>query len=163
MKIRRAEPRDTPVIEQLIRELAAYERAEDEVQITREEIDRSFFEGDPKVFCELVEVDDGLVVGFAVWFLNYSTWTGHYGVYLEDLFVRPEYRGQGLGKSLLARLASECVSHGYTRLQWSALDWNSPAIGFYTSLGSEAMSEWTVYRLSGSSLQELAGSSAVSE
>jgi GNAT superfamily N-acetyltransferase len=159
MNIRRAEPRDTEVIEELVRELACYERAEGEVKMTREQIDQSFFRGDPRVFCELVEVDDGSVVGFAVWFLNYSTWTGHYGVYLEDLFVRPEHRGRGFGKALLARLANECVTHGYTRLQWSALDWNTPAIDFYTSLGAEAMSEWTVYRLSGVSLKQLASTS----
>jgi GNAT superfamily N-acetyltransferase len=158
MNIRRAESRDVEAIEQLIRDLAVYERAEDEVNITREEIEESFFRSDSRVYCELVEVD-GVVVGFAVWFLNYSTWTGHYGVYLEDLFVRPEYRGRGFGKALLARLARECVTNGYTRLQWSALDWNTPAIEFYTSLGSEAMSEWTGYRLSGASLEKLASSS----
>jgi GNAT superfamily N-acetyltransferase len=148
-------------MEELIRELAIYERAENEVRITAEEIDQSFFRSDSRVFCELVEDDEGSVVGFAVWFLNYSTWTGHYGVYLEDLFVRPESRGRGFGKALLARLASECVTNGYTRLQWSALDWNTPAIDFYTSLGADAMSEWTTYRLSGASLQQLASSSGV--
>lgn len=161
MNIRRAEPRDAEVIDELIRELASYERAEGEVRVTPEQIEQILFRGDRRVFCELVEVDDGSVGGFALWFLNYSTWTGHYGVYLEDLFVRPEYRGRGYGKALLARLASECVTHGYTRLQWSALDWNTPAINFYTSLGAEAMSEWTVYRLSGASLEQLASSSRV--
>ncbi|MGB8195615.1 MAG: GNAT family N-acetyltransferase [Acidimicrobiales bacterium] len=161
MTIRRAEPRDAEVIAELIRELASYERAAGEVRITLEQIDRVLFGGDRRVFCELVEVGDGSVGGFAVWFLNYSTWTGQYGVYLEDLFVRPEYRGRGYGTALLARLASECVTHGYTRLQWSALDWNTPAIDFYTSLGAEAMSEWTVYRLSGAPLEQLARSSHV--
>jgi GNAT superfamily N-acetyltransferase len=118
----------------------------------------SFFGSDPRVFCELLEADEDDVVGFAVWFLNYSTWTGHYGVYLEDLFVRPEHRGRGFGKALLARLASECVTKGYTRLQWSALDWNTPALDFYKSLGAEAMDEWTVYRLSGEALKHLASS-----
>jgi GNAT superfamily N-acetyltransferase len=159
MKIRRAKPRDAEVIEELIRELALYERAEGEVRITPEKIDQSFFGDDPRVFCELVEADDGSVVGFAVWFLNYSTWTGHYGVYLEDLFVRIEYRGRGYGKALLARLAKECVTHGYTRLQWSVLDWNTPAIDFYGSLGAESMNEWTVFRLAGASLEQLARAS----
>ncbi len=158
MNIRRAEPTDIDVIDQLIRGLATYERAEGEVAITRDEIEQSFFGPDPRVFCDLVECDEGSVAGFAVWFLNYSTWTGHYGVYLEDLFVRPEFRGRGYGKSLLAVLAKECVANGYTRLQWSALDWNTPAINFYTSLGAEAMSEWTVYRLAGTALVELATS-----
>ncbi|MGC2486327.1 MAG: GNAT family N-acetyltransferase [Acidimicrobiales bacterium] len=159
MNIRRAEPTDTDVIAELIRDLATYERAEDEVAITRDDIEQSLFGSDPRVFCDLVERDEGSVVGFAVWFLNYSTWTGHYGIYLEDLFVRPESRGRGFGKALLARLAQECVAKGYTRLQWSALDWNTPAIDFYTSLGAEAMSEWTVYRLSGVALEDLAAAS----
>jgi GNAT superfamily N-acetyltransferase len=95
-----------------------------------------------------------------VWFLNYSTWSGHYGIYLEDLFVRPAYRGRGYGRSLLATLARECVAQGYTRLQWSVLDWNTPALDFYKSLGAEAMDEWTVYRLSGSALCDLAGATS---
>src|ERR1700722_14203139 len=156
MNIRRALPSDAGVIADLIRDLATYERAEDEVEITHDDIELSLFGPNPRVFCDLIEDDKGLVVGFAVWFLNYSTWTGHYGIYLEDLFVRPEFRGRGFGKALLRVLAQEGVSNGYTRLQWSALDWNTPAIDFYTSLGAEAMSEWTVYRLSGASLESLA-------
>jgi GNAT superfamily N-acetyltransferase len=157
MDIRRAEPSDVEFIADLIRDLAIYERAEDEVKITFDHLHQSLFGDEPRVFCELIEVE-GSVAGFAVWFLNYSTWTGHHGVYLEDLFVRPEYRGRGFGKALLARLANECVTNGYTRLQWSALDWNTPAIDFYTSLGAEAMSEWTGYRLSGEPLMQLAAS-----
>jgi GNAT superfamily N-acetyltransferase len=158
MNIRRAVSSDIDVIAELIRDLATYERAEVEVEVTRDDLAQSLFGSDPRVFCDLVEEDHGSVVGFAVWFLNYSTWTGHYGVYLEDLFVRPAFRSHGFGKALLAGLATECISNGYTRLQWSALDWNTPAIDFYTSLGAEAMSEWTVYRLSGAALADLAAS-----
>jgi GNAT superfamily N-acetyltransferase len=155
MKIRRAVPSDVAVIAELIRELAIYERAEDEVTVTHDDLRESFFGAEPRVFCELLE-DEGAVAGFAVWFLNFSTWTGHYGVYLEDLFVRPEHRGRGFGTALLAQLAKECVSNGYTRLQWSALDWNTPAIDFYMALGAEEMNEWTVYRLTGAPLEQLA-------
>ena len=161
MIIRRAQPIDVDVIAELIRELAIYERAEDEVKVSLDDLRESFFGSDPRVFCDLAEDDEGTVVGFAAWFLNYSTWTGHYGIYLEDLFVRPELRGQGHGRALLARLAAECVAHGYTRLQWSALDWNTSAIGFYTALGAETMSEWTVFRLSNDSLAQLAATSRV--
>ena len=155
MSIRRATPDDVAVIAHLIRELAIYERAEDEVKITPEDLRESFFGPEPRVFCELFEEAE-TAVGFAVWFLNYSTWTGHYGIYLEDLFVRPEHRGHGFGRAMLARLAKECVTNGYTRLQWSVLDWNTPAIDFYRGLGAEAMSEWTVFRLSNESLERLA-------
>jgi ribosomal protein S18 acetylase RimI-like enzyme len=158
MKIRHAELKDVAVIAELIHELAIYERAEGEVRVTHDDLRASLFGSEPRVYCELVELDDGDVVGFAVWFLNFSTWTGHHGLYLEDLYVRPAHRGQGLGRSLLAELAAHCVSKGYSRLQFSALDWNTPAIEFYRSLGAEAMSEWTVYRFSGASLAQLAAS-----
>jgi GNAT superfamily N-acetyltransferase len=102
----------------------------------------------------LVEVD-GDVAGMAIWFLNYSTWQGKHGIYLEDLFVKPEYRGRGYGKALLQHLAQICNEKGYGRFQWWVLDWNSPAIEFYRSLGAVAMDEWTVYRVSGEELKRL--------
>lgn len=156
MKIRRAEGADLEVLAQFIRDLAHYERSLDLAQATPEQLRASFFGPAPQVYCDLVEADDGEVAGFAVWFLNYSTWTGTHGIYLEDLFVRPASRGRGYGKALLAHLAQECVRRGYARLQWSVLDWNAPSIDFYRSLGAEAQDEWTVYRLSDSALRDVA-------
>ena len=120
-----------------------------------EDLEQSFFCDSPKVFCEIVEVE-GQILGFAIWFLNFSTWQGKHGIYLEDLFIRPAYRGSGWGKKLLQHLAAKCVENNWGRFQWWVLDWNEPAIEFYTSLGAVAMDEWTVYRVSGSELQELA-------
>lgn len=158
MKIRRALETDVEVLSSLIRELAHYERAVELAQATTEQLRESFFGETPRVFCDLVENDEGDVEGFAVWLLNYSTWTGTHGIYLEDLFVRPSFRGRGYGNALLTHLARECVTRGYARLQWSVLDWNTPSIDFYKSLGAEAQDEWTVYRLSGSALQDVASS-----
>ncbi len=154
MNIRAAEPADTKEILALIYELALYEKAPEEAKATESQIMESFFSDNPKVFCEIVEVD-GVVAGLAIWFLNYSTWQGKHGIYLEDLFVRPKFRGQGLGKALLNHLADICVDRGYGRFQWWVLDWNTPAIDFYKGLGAVAMDEWTVYRVSGDALDEL--------
>jgi GNAT superfamily N-acetyltransferase len=154
MDIRSAVPADTDAILELIHALAEYERAPEEVKITREQLQNHLFSQDPKVFCEVVEVD-GHVVGIAIWFLNFSTWLGKHGIYLEDLFIRPEYRGRGLGKALLVRLAQICVERDYGRFQWWVLDWNEPSIEFYKSLGAVAMDEWTVYRVSGEPLRSL--------
>lgn len=158
MQIRSARPEDADEIVALIYELALYEKAPQEAKATREDILATFFSDDPKVFCEIVEVD-GAIAGCAIWFLNYSTWQGKHGIYLEDLFVRPEYRGRGFGKSLLQHLAAICEEKGYGRFQWWVLDWNSPAIEFYKSLGAVAMDEWTVYRVSGDALTDLADTS----
>lgn len=155
MNIRPANITDTDEILALIYELALYEKAPEEAKATNSQIVESFFSSDPKVFCEIVEVD-GAVAGFAVWFLNYSTWQGRHGIYLEDLYVRPEYRGNGYGKALLKHLAAICEERGYGRFQWWVLDWNEPAIEFYKSLGAVAMDEWTVYRVSESALTALA-------
>lgn len=158
MRIRSAESNDVAVIAALIRELAEYERAAEMAKATPDQLHETFFGPEPRAFCDLVETDEGVVAGLAVWFLNFSTWTGSHGVYVEDLFVRPEYRGRGYGRALLARLSRECVEKGYPRLQWWVLDWNEPSIGFYRSLGAEVLDEWTVFRLSGDALEKLASS-----
>lgn len=154
MKIRPARREEATVILELIKDLAEYEKAPDEVLALPEDILKTIFSDDPKVFCDLVEVD-GEVAGMAIWFLNYSTWQGKHGIYLEDLFIRPKFRGKGYGKALLEHLAQICIERGYGRFQWWVLDWNSPAIEFYRSIGAEAMSEWTVYRVSGDALEKL--------
>jgi GNAT superfamily N-acetyltransferase len=157
--IRPARPDDIPVIYQLIRELAEYERAPDEVTGTEDDLRRALFAAQPAVFAHVAE-HEGLVAGFALWFVNYSTWLGRHGLYLEDLYVTPELRGQGLGRALLAELAAICVRRGYGRLEWWVLDWNEPARGFYASLGAIPMDEWTVHRLTGPALHELAARAA---
>lgn len=157
MLIRAAKIEEAPIILQLIKDLAEYEKAPDEVIATENEIIETIFHSNPKVFCDLVEVA-GEIAGMAIWFLNYSTWQGKHGIYLEDLYIRPEFRGRGYGKALLKHLAGICNERGYGRFQWWVLDWNSPAIEFYRSFGAEAMSEWTVYRVSGDPLRDLGNS-----
>jgi len=154
MKIRPARKEEVGIVLQLIHDLAHYEKAPNEVEATEKELLATIFIDNPKVFCDVVEVD-GEIVGMAIWFLNYSTWQGKHGIYLEDLFIKPEFRGHGYGKALLKHLAKICDEKGYGRFQWWVLDWNSPAIEFYRSLGAVAMDEWTVYRVSGNALKEL--------
>jgi GNAT superfamily N-acetyltransferase len=154
MKIRPARQEEVGIVLQLIHDLAVYEKAPNEVEATEKELLETIFSSDPKVFCDLVEVD-GEIAGMAIWFLNYSTWQGKYGIYLEDLFIKPEFRGRGYGKALLKHLAKVCDEKGYGRFQWWVLDWNTPAIEFYRSLGAVAMDEWTVYRVSGQALKDL--------
>jgi GNAT superfamily N-acetyltransferase len=147
---------DVDEVHLMLCELAEYERSTHEVAATAEDLRAALFADQPALFGHVAEAAGGGLAGFAVWFLNYSTWDGHHGIYLEDLYVRPQHRGGGLGKALLAALAEECVTRRLTRLQWWVLDWNEPAIGFYRSLGAESMDEWTVMRVSGPSLTELA-------
>ncbi|MEU7132324.1 GNAT family N-acetyltransferase [Streptomyces sp. NPDC046261] len=163
--IRSATPADVPVLHAMIRELADYERALEEARATEEQLREALFGPHPAIFALIAESDDDAdaaaaggpeVVGFALWFRNFSTWTGTHGIYLEDLYVRPESRGAGHGKALLAELARICVERGYERFEWSVLDWNAPAIAFYKALGAEAMDGWTVRRMSGEPLQALA-------
>lgn len=154
MPVRRAVPNDIPTILALIRGLAEYEKALDEVVATEDDLMTSFFCQSPQVFCH-VATQDEIVVGIAVWHLNYSTWLGKHGMYLEDLYVVPEARGHGHGMALLKELAKICVERDYERLQWWVLDWNKPSIEFYKSIGAVAMDEWTVFRVSGDALEKL--------
>jgi GNAT superfamily N-acetyltransferase len=156
--IRAATTADVAAIRQLIVELAIYEREPDAVVATIEDIHKTLFGEDPVAYCHVAEID-GEIVGIAIWFLNYSTWLGKAGLYLEDLFVKPEYRKRGIGLELMKTLARICIERGYERFQWWVLDWNEPSINFYKSIGAEAMDEWTVYRLSGSALRSFAASS----
>ncbi|WP_296595644.1 GNAT family N-acetyltransferase [Phenylobacterium sp.] len=155
--IRVATVADAPLILSFIRELAEYERLLHEVEATEAHIRRDLFGENPRSFCEIAELD-GRPVGFALWFYNYSTFKGRAGIYLEDLFVRPEARGVGAGKALLARLAQRCVEADLGRLEWAVLNWNAPSIAFYDSLGADAMTEWTVRRLHGEALERLGAS-----
>jgi GNAT superfamily N-acetyltransferase len=155
VKIRSAVPADLPIILQFIHDLAEYEKAPDEVELSLDDLKDSLFGVNPQVFCLISEVDNQ-TSGFAVWHLNYSTWLGKHGIYLEDLYVDPKFRGLGHGKALLQKLAQICIEKGYKRLQWWVLDWNESAIDFYKSIGAEPMDEWTVFRVSGSSLRKLA-------
>jgi len=154
LKIRSAKIQEVGEVLQLIQDLATYEKAPEQVEARHEDLLNTIFASDPRVFCDLVEID-GQIAGMAIWFLNYSTWQAKHGIYLEDLFIKPEYRGRGYGKALLKHLAKICDEKGYGRLQWWVIDWNSPAIEFYKSLGAEAMDEWTVYRTSGKALKDL--------
>ena len=153
--IRPANAADTQLILALIRELAVYERAPDAAKASAADIDRALFSEHPKVHALIAEWN-GEAVGFAVYFFNFSTWTGKHGLYLEDLFVRESVRGRGVGKALLVRLAAIALENDCARFEWSVLDWNEPAIGFYKSLGAKPMNDWTVYRIDGAALVTLA-------
>jgi GNAT superfamily N-acetyltransferase len=155
LAIRRARPDEAGIVLSLIRELAEYEKLLHEVEATEADIAEALFGDNPRLFCEIAEWN-GEVAGFAVWFVEFSTFSGRSGIYLEDLFVRPALRGKGVGKALLAHLARECVANGWSRLQWSVLDWNTPSIEFYKSLGAVLMEEWTICRIGGPALTALA-------
>lgn len=155
--IREATPGDAPVILAFIKELAVYEKLAHEVVATEENLQRTLFADNPKAFALIAEVD-GAAAGFALYFFNYSTFLGKHGLYLEDLFVREAHRSAGLGKALLSRLAQIAVEKDCGRMEWSVLDWNAPAIKFYQSLGAAAMDEWTIFRLTGDALTNLAAS-----
>ena len=160
MTIRDATAADVPEILAMIHELADYERAQHEVVATPDLLTEALFGPDPAVYALMAEDDEtGEVVGFALWFLNFSTWLGRHGVYLEDLYVRPAHRGHGHGKDLLRTLARIAVERDYGRFEWWVLDWNEPALEFYRSIGAVPMDEWTVQRVTGDALQRLASDS----
>ena len=154
-QLREARPGDEDGILACIQALAVYEREPDAVENTSEAIHVTLFGDTPRAFCYVVELD-GRIVGIALWFFTYSTWTGKHGIWLEDLFVYDECRGRGYGKALITRLAAKCIEGGYPRLEWTVLDWNAPSIAFYRSLGAEPMDEWTTQRLSGETLAHFA-------
>ncbi len=155
ISVRVASPADIPLILQFIRDLAEYERLLDEVEATEADIRRDLFGENPRCFCDIAE-QDGAPVGFALWFYNYSTFRGRAGIYLEDLFVMPAFRHGGAGRALLARLAQRCVEADLGRLEWAVLNWNAPSIAFYDSLGATTKDDWTVRRLDGEALVNLA-------
>lgn len=162
-RIRDARPADVPAIVALVRELAEYEKEPDAVEATDEHFREALFPADPAsarshaLVAETVDADGhARIVGMAVWYVTFSTWTGRHGIWLEDLFVRPEERGGGLGKALLARLAGIAVERGYRRLEWWVLRWNEPSIAFYDALGATPMDEWLHYRVDGQPLHDLA-------
>ena len=167
--IRPATPADIPDILRLVHDLAVYEKEPDAVEATEEDFAAALFPkgrrpegrgasdegGGATAFCHVAEAGEGKdrrVVGIALWYLTFSTWTGRSGIHLEDLFVEPRHRGSGLGKALLTTLAEECRERGYRRLEWSVLRWNAPSIAFYESLGAQPQTEWETYRLDGAGL-----------
>ena len=154
LTIRAAEPQDAALVLSLVRELADYEKLSHTVEADEAMIAASLFGAQPRVFCDIAEWD-GAPAGFALWFYNYSTFKGRHGLYLEDLFVRPAFRGHGIGKALLAQLAERCQREGLGRFEWSVLDWNASSIAFYESLGAAHMKEWQIFRLAGEAMAEL--------
>ena len=156
LRLRPAKPADVPVILQLVRALAEYERAPETVVATEQDFLHHGFGPTPR-FSVLLAEDEGTVAGFALWFFTFSTWLGKPGLFLEDLFVRPELRGRGIGKALMLELARIAVREGCGRFEWNVLDWNQPSIDFYRSLGARQLDEWVGCRLEGDALRALAG------
>lgn len=153
--IRAVRPGDEAELTAMIHELAEFEHAAEECTVTESRLAQALFGPEPAVYGHIVEVD-GQAAATALWFRNYSTWDGVAGIYLEDLFVRPQFRRRGLGRKLLATLARECVDNGYSRLSWAVLDWNVNAIALYDGVGGKPQTEWITYRVSGPGLSELA-------
>ena len=159
LAIRAAVQADAALIFALVRELAAYEKLSGDADATPEAIAAALFAREPRLYCDIAEWN-GEPAGFSVWFLNFSTFRGRHGIYVEDLFVRPAFRAKGIGKALMARLAKRCVDEGWARFEWAVLDWNAPSIEFYRSIGAKVMDEWRICRLSGPALQAFANEGA---
>lgn len=155
LTIRPAQPADAALVFALVCELAEYENLQHEVAAKSEDIAAALFAREPRLYCDIAELD-GEPAGFSVWFLNFSTFHGRHGIYLEDVFVRSEFRGRGIGTVLLKRLAQHCVEMDYVRFEWAVLDWNAPSIAFYEVIGAKVMSEWKLCRLSGAALAQFA-------
>ena len=155
LAIRPARREDSALVFALVRELADYEKLTHDVDATEELLAAALFVPAPRLFCDIAEWA-GRPVGFAVWFPIFSTFRGRYGMYLEDIFVRPAFRGRGIGKALMTRLAQHCLENGYARFEWAVLDWNAPSIAFYKSIGAQVLDEWKICRLSGNALAAFA-------
>jgi GNAT superfamily N-acetyltransferase len=155
LTIRAARLDDSALIFKLVRELAEYEKLSMEVDATEHALAAALFAPEPRLFCDIAEWD-GEPAGLAVWFLNFSTFRGRHGLYLEDIFVRPALRGRGVGKALMTQLARRCVEKGWARFEWTVLDWNEPSIEFYKSIGANVMDEWKICRMSGEALTRFA-------
>lgn len=159
LNLRPATPADVPQILAFIRDLAAYEREPDAVHATETDLLRDGFGPEKRFDCLMAELTQGchlIPAGFALYFHNYSTWRGHAGIHIEDLYVKPEHRGKGIGKALLTRVAAIAVEEGCTRLQWDVLEWNTPAIGFYEQMGAKMLMEWRTMRVTNEALPTLA-------
>ena len=156
LTVRPAAPGDAALVMAMVGELAAYERLAHEVDADEAAIRAALFGPSPRVFCEVADWD-GAAAGFALWFYSFSTFRGRHGIYLEDLFVRPAFRGKGIGKALLQGLARRCAAESLARLEWSVLDWNEPALAFYRSVGAVPVNGWTVHRFTGEALARFAG------
>jgi diamine N-acetyltransferase len=157
--IRAARPADSALIFAFVCELADYEKLQGEVDATPGDIAAALFAPEPRLFCAIADWG-GEPAGFAVWFLNFSTFRGRHGLYLEDVFVRPQFRGKGIGKALMAHLAGICVAQGLVRFEWAVLNWNKPSIEFYQSIGATVMPDWRICRLSGKAMRDFAGDGA---
>jgi len=155
LTIRAARRGDGALIFALVRELAEYEKLSDEMDASEARIAGALFADNPRLFCDIAEWD-GEAAGFATWFLNFSTFRGRHGLYVEDIFVRPAFRERGIGKALMARLARRCIDEGYARFEWAVLGWNAPAIAFYRSIGAQVLDDWRICRLSGEALKNFA-------